>query len=93
MRSATALGPVSVSIEADETAFQFYTSGVITSGCGSSLDHGVLVVGYGTESGEKYFLVKNSWGSSWGESGYVKIGASDSSNVCGILSDGSYPIV
>jgi C1A family cysteine protease len=67
-----------------------YTGGVITSGCGQNLDHGVLAVGYGTEAGIDYFLVKNSWGASWGENGYVKIAASDD-NVCGILSAASYP--
>ena len=90
LKAAIAKGPVSVAIEADQFVFQAYTSGVITSGCGQQLDHGVLAVGYGTESGQEYFLVKNSWGASWGDQGYVKIGAG-SSNVCGILSSASYP--
>ena len=90
LKAALAISPVSVAIEADQIAFQGYTSGVITSGCGQSLDHGVLAVGFGTENGQDYFLVKNSWGASWGASGYVKIGAS-SSNVCGILYAASYP--
>jgi cathepsin L len=90
LKAALAISPVSVAIEADQIAFQGYTSGVITKGCGTSLDHGVLAVGYGTESGQDYFLVKNSWGPSWGAEGYVKIGAG-SSNVCGILSAASYP--
>jgi len=89
LKAAIALGPVSVAIEADRAVFQSYTSGVITSRlCGTSLDHGVLAVGYGTESGQDYFLVKNSWGSSWGDNGYVKIGTN---NVCGILQQPSYP--
>jgi len=82
--------PVSVAIEADQIAFQGYTGGVITSGCGTRLDHGVLAVGYGTLDGEDFYLVKNSWGSSWGDNGYVRIGRG-ASNVCGILSDASYP--
>ena len=57
--TAVAQQPVSVAIEADQTAFQLYKSGVLTTGCGTSLDHGVLAVGYGTENGEDYFLVKN----------------------------------
>jgi cathepsin L len=95
--NANALGtsvdmqPVSVAIEADQAAFQGYTSGVISSGCGTSLDHGVLVVGYGTDSkyGD-YWLVKNSWGTSWGEAGYVRI--SRTGDVCGILMEPSYPV-
>jgi xylem cysteine proteinase len=88
MRAALGNGPVSVAIEADQMAFQSYTSGVITSGCGTNLDHGVLAVGYGTLDGQDFFLVKNSWGPSWGDAGYVRIGAA---NQCGILNAASYP--
>ena len=89
LKAALANGPVSVAIEADKTVFQSYTSGVITSSaCGTQLDHGVLAVGYGTEGGQDYFLVKNSWGPSWGAEGYVKIGVE---NVCGINAQPSFP--
>merc|ERR1712032_552554 len=81
--------PVSVAVEADQSAFQRYSSGIITSGCGTNLDHGVLAVGYDTAQG--YYLVKNSWGESWGDNGYLKI--STSGNVCGIHSQPSYPQV
>jgi len=81
------LGPVSVAVEADKSVFQSYRRGVITSRlCGHNLDHGVLAVGSGTEDGHAYFLVKNSWGASWGEKGYLKIGVK---NVCGILDQAS----
>merc|ERR1719395_430595 len=87
LMSAIEQNPVSVAIEADHNAFQGYSGGIISSGCGTNLDHGVLAVGYG----QGYFLVKNSWGSSWGDNGYVKI--STSGNVCGITSQPSYPTV
>jgi C1A family cysteine protease len=97
LKEAVAQGPVSVAIEADTAAFQFYSSGIINNNaCGTTLDHGVLVVGYGEEDGEMYWLVKNSWSSSWGDQGYVKIARSDSENdpgVCGIAMQPSYPVV
>jgi C1A family cysteine protease len=97
LKSAVSRQPVSVAIEADTFYFQSYSSGVLTSDkCGNKLDHGVLVVGYGTENGNDYWLVKNSWGTSWGDKGYVKIGRSDLTNdsgICGIAIQPSYPVV
>ena len=97
MKSAVANQPVSVAIEADTRYFQSYSSGVLTSSsCGTNLDHGVLVVGYGEENSQKYWLVKNSWGTTWGDNGYVKIARSDSTNdpgICGISMDSSFPTV
>jgi len=91
------IGPVSIAIEADTRIFQSYSSGVITSSsCGTTLDHGVLIVGYGVENGIKYWLVKNSWGTSWGDQGYVKIQRSESNNdpgICGVAMEPSFPIV
>lgn len=86
---------VSVAIEADESIFQFYTSGIIDSElCGTALDHGVAIVGGGHEDGKDYWLVRNSWGQSWGLDGYVKIARTSSGpGVCGINSQPSYPIV
>jgi len=87
LMAALNLGPVSVAIEADTAVFQNYVDGVITGDdCGTNLDHGVLAVGYGSYEGESYFLVKNSWGPSWGDNGYVKIGMADGAGVCGIQS-------
>jgi KDEL-tailed cysteine endopeptidase len=97
LKEAVFNGPVSIAIEADTRVFQFYSGGVITStSCGTNLDHGVLIIGYGEENGIKYWLVKNSWGTSWGEAGYVKIGRSESTNdigICGVAAQPSFPSV
>lgn len=65
--AAVSQQPVSVAINAGSLAVQLYSKGVITSFCGTNLDHGVTVVGYGTDGKNPYWIVKNSWGSSWGE--------------------------
>jgi len=92
MLSAIAVGPLSVAIEADTQVFQMYTGGVLNNAqCGTNLDHGVTVTGYGTDSasGLDYWSVKNSWGSSWGEKGYIRIVRNK--NMCGISQSPSYP--
>ena len=97
LMTAVSKQPVSVAIEADENSFQFYSSGVLTKACGTNLDHGVLLVGYGTENGLDYYKVKNSWGPSWGQVGYVLLGRGPSYNgnhgQCGIQMDPSFPVV
>jgi len=95
LKTALVKGPVSVAIEADEDVFQQYSSGVIKADCGASLDHAVLVVGYKTISGVEAWIVKNSWGTSWGNAGYVYIATdpkpNDGTGVCGILSQPVVP--
>jgi len=95
LKSALVNSPVSVAIEADQDVFQLYTSGVISSGCGDGIDHAVLAVGYTTVSGKEAYIVKNSWGASWGDQGYVYISTNPTPNggegVCGILYQPSIP--
>ena len=95
LQTAVAAQPVSVAIEADTSAFQLYSSGVLSgTACGSNLDHGVLAVGYGTLNGVDYWKVKNSWGSSWGDNGFVLIQRNSgiTGGVCGIAKMASYPV-
>lgn len=90
LKLAVARQPVSVAIEADKMVFQLYRGGVLKKrGCGTQLDHGVLVVGYGTDGGDDYWKVKNSWGPTWGEGGYIRLARGQ--NYCGIATQPSYP--
>lgn len=94
------VGPVAVTIDASRESFQFYTSGVYDdSRCGEKgeLNHAIAIVGYGlskslSESGVEYWIGKNSWSTSWGENGYIFL-AKNKSNMCGIASMASYPLV
>ncbi|CAG2176642.1 unnamed protein product, partial [Oppiella nova] len=89
------VGPVAVAIDAGHQTFQLYTSGVyVDSACRNdiqSLNHGVLAVGYGSEKGQGYWLIKNSWGAQWGAQGYIKL-ARNNNNQCGVATYGVYPI-
>eukprot|EP00980_Cylindrotheca_fusiformis_P028909 scaffold22672_cov141-Cylindrotheca_fusiformis.AAC.12 len=100
MLSAIAMQPISVAIQADQFVFQFYKKGVLTDDkCGKAgnIDHGVLAVGYGTdlETQEPYWLVKNSWGETWGENGYIRMSRNSENDfgMCAILKMASYPEV
>jgi C1A family cysteine protease len=93
--SALEVNPVSVAIEVRRD-FQLYHSGVYTAdeSCGSALNHGVTAVGYSSKNGEGYFIVKNSWGESWGESGFVRMEIGSGSGTCGIANEADvYPVL
>ena len=87
LEAAIAKQPVSVTVEADKPVFHHYTGGIInSSACGTGLDHAITAGGFSkTSDGGAYYIVRNSWGSSWGESGYVRIAATSSGpGICGI---------
>ena len=87
------MGPVSVAIDASRPSFQLYHEGVYSDlECSSDdVNHDMLAVGYGTAAdGKDYWLVKNSWGETWGMEGYMMM-ARNQDNMCGIATDASYP--
>ena len=98
---AAAKQPVAVAIEADQRAFQLYAGGVFDAECGTQLDHGVLVVGYGEAKNGTgtvpYWIVKNSWGAQWGDNGYIRLVRNlgpegESPGQCGVAMQASIPI-
>lgn len=97
LMTAVVQQPISVAVEADQNSFQFYTGGVMSAACGTNLDHGVLLVGYGTATqGGDYWYVKNSWGADWGSNGYILLARgtyNGNKGQCGIQMEPSYPVV
>lgn len=108
MMTALSINPVSIAIEADTKSFQLYSSGIYSdfTGCGGNspqLDHAVVLVGYGSSNGQDYYIMRNSWGTTWGDltdgsenKGYMLMArgsAYGKAGLCGLLSEPMYPIV
>ena len=92
LMAALMKGPVGVSVEADQSVFQGYTSGVLNSEeCGTNTDHAIIAVGFGNEAGQNYYIVRNSWGPDWGDHGYIKIAAVDGIGICAVQKSPSFP--
>ncbi|TVU07268.1 hypothetical protein EJB05_47316, partial [Eragrostis curvula] len=94
LMKAVANQPISVAVDDGDMTFQFYSGGVMTGSCGTDLDHGIAAIGYGTDSdGTKYWLMKNSWGTTWGENGFLRMekDISDKRGMCGLAMQPSYP--
>jgi len=89
LKTALVNQPVSVCVQADQSAFQFYKSGVLATGCGASINHAVLAVGYQKVGVLEAFIVKNSWGTGWGNGGYIHLSTVQQLNngqgICGVL--------
>ena len=85
MMTALQKRPLAVAVQADKIAFQNYKSGVVSSGCGTNVNHAVVIVGYGTDTtlNQNYFLVRNSWGPRWGDAGHIKIAFATARNLAG----------
>jgi len=92
MKACGTVGPISIAVDAN-TMWQLYSGGVFNHYCNkNSLDHGVLLVGYDSSSSNGYWKVKNSWGETWGEQGFIRLAGTDK-NTCGLANSASYPHV
>jgi len=96
IKKAATVQPVSIAIAASGLPFQLYSHGVFNGSCSTQLDHGVLIVGYDTdaETGQEYWIVKNSWGEVWGEQGFIRMAMNHPpAGLCGLAMVPSFPVV
>lgn len=100
MKAALAISPLSITICASKREFSAYAQGIYNDAhCGDTPDHNVVVVGWGVEHGVEsphgveYWTVRNSWGTSWGEAGYMRVAIVDGKGICGVQMEPLYPIV
>jgi len=97
LETAVSSCPVAVFIEADKSSFQFYSGGIFSDpNCGTNTDHVVTLVGYNVQGSAQYWILKNSWGTGWGTSGYMYIARGNTNNgqgVCAVNSSPSFPVV
>ena len=96
IKAAIEITPVNVAVAAGNNVFRNYKSGIVTEadGCPTRVDHAIVAVGYGYEGDQGYYIVRNSWNTTWGDQGYIKIGmANGKRGVCGINQDVYYPII
>jgi hypothetical protein len=94
LKKAVANQPISVAVESAGRDFQLYKKGIFKGSCTTNLDHAVVIVGYGTESETDYWIVRNSWGTTWGEEGYIRMERNIASpqGLCGIAMQTLYPV-
>lgn len=91
--AVTKVGPIAVSIDINQESFMRYSAGIYDEpNCTTNTNHAALLVGYGVEGGKDFWILKNSYGSNWGESGYIRI-ARNSDNLCGIATEAIYPLL
>lgn len=93
MKSALASHPLSVSVHANN-AFERYSRGIFNdTGCGTRMNHATNVVGWGKSGATEYWIMRNSWGKTWGESGYMRVQIHTGAGICGIQQEAQYPTV
>ena len=88
MKAGLAVGPVSISLYASSQSFRSYKSGILNDRtCPTTVNHAVQTVGWGVEGNQEYFIVRNSWGPNWGESGYIRIASAPDLQlgICGMF--------